>query len=80
MYNCNNCGYFNLSDCARCVSCGWCISKNSAQCIPGDIRGPYFRDDCLQWKYHYRNYIFPFIYPYYHYTYPVYRRRYRWYR
>ena len=49
---CGNCGYNGRVNCANCVDCGYCINRYGyGECLPGDRRGPYFRDDCIYWEY-----------------------------
>ena len=49
---CANCGYYNPMSCLNCVNCGICHTPaGSAQCLPGDQNGPYFRADCVDWNY-----------------------------
>lgn len=49
---CQNCGHHNARSCMSCVNCGLCVPYNgTAECIPGNFNGPYFRDDCIYWKY-----------------------------
>ena len=66
---CGNCGYNSRSECANCVDCGYCISKYGyGECLPGDSRGPYFRDDCAHWEYnspfsYYYTYPYPHLFP-----------------
>jgi hypothetical protein len=49
---CGNCQDLTLEQCANCPNCGVC--KNDAgcsKCVPGDEAGPYYRDECVDWKY-----------------------------
>ena len=49
---CGNCGHNNYYNCMNCVDCGFCVNEyGSGECLPGDRRGPYFRDDCIHWHY-----------------------------
>jgi hypothetical protein len=49
---CKDCGYKNRSSCSDCTNCGYCISSSGyGECTPGDQNGPYFRKDCMTWKY-----------------------------
>ena len=51
---CNNCNEMGKNDCSECIDCGYCYDENGAgECVPGDINGPYFREDC--YNYEYRN-------------------------
>jgi len=47
---CNNCGHRDRYSCGICTNCGFCESEDSAECIPGNRNGPFFRKDCLNWK------------------------------
>ena len=48
---CMNCGYADELECGNCSNCGYCISSGGkGECVPGDVTGPYFRDDCAIWK------------------------------
>jgi len=50
---CPNCGKRTQWQCSECGSCGWCVTPDGyGECVPGDQRGPYFRQDCLSWQYH----------------------------
>ena len=66
---CGNCGYNDRTSCAGCTDCGYCINKfGYGECIPGDSRGPYFRDDCMYWEYdaplsYYYRYPYSHLYP-----------------
>ena len=63
---CGNCGYNNRMSCANCVDCGYCINKfKYGECLPGDAKGPYFRDDCLYWEYN-SPLAYYYLYPYTH--------------
>lgn len=73
---CGQCGYLGDYDCATCINCGTCITANGyKECVPGDVNGPYFREDCNQWYYNsipwYRhpymwvNNFIPYYWPYY---------------
>lgn len=46
--NCSNCNSLSSNQCKLCANCGWCINKNSAKCISGDVNGPYY-DSCMVW-------------------------------
>lgn len=60
---CPNCGEKDRVQCDECISCGYCITeKGSSGCVPGDLRGPFFREDCSEWKYdkrHFVNILYP---------------------
>jgi len=66
---CGDCGSRGRYNCSKCIDCGYCTSYDgSSECVPGDINGPYFRKDCVNWEYNYlwsRNYVYPTIIPYY---------------
>lgn len=69
---CSKCNYNNRKKCSKCINCGYCHTiYGTRECIPGDSKGPYFREDCIFWEYlnprYWMNYyyIFPFYYPYY---------------
>lgn len=48
---CPNCGKRNKLQCFECNTCGWCLTPNGyGECVPGDSKGPYFRQDCLAWQ------------------------------
>lgn len=59
---------FGYNSYCNCTRCGYCVSdKGNGECVPGDIRGPYFRDDCIYWEYnpfYKRRYVFPYYYPF----------------
>ncbi len=49
---CKSCGNYGMNKCGSCANCGYCISPNgSGECVDGDQNGPYFRKDCIGWKY-----------------------------
>lgn len=50
-FSCSKCGNKSEKSCSNCVNCGWCINRGVGECTPGDINGPYFREDCQQWWY-----------------------------
>lgn len=53
---CSACGHKSRKNCSTCANCGICYTPNgSADCTPGDRKGPYFRRDCTAWEYG-RNY------------------------
>lgn len=50
--DCPNCGQRSRLQCSDCDSCGWCYTPNGyGECVPGNARGPFFRQDCLGWEY-----------------------------
>jgi len=68
---CSQCGYSDRSECSDCVNCGFCITRGGyGECVPGDKKGPYFREDCYAWEYNsprelYYYYHIPHIFPIY---------------
>ncbi len=49
---CPECGYLNKRSCLGCTNCGICITPNGySECVPGGPDGPYFRNDCVYWRY-----------------------------
>ena len=51
---CSGCGSKNRHKCSKCVNCGYCIPTNAPpSCVPGDVQGPYFREDCYHYEYMY---------------------------
>lgn len=49
---CPSCGWRNTYDCTKCTNCGICTTKEGVSyCTPGDVNGPYFRNDCLSYTY-----------------------------
>lgn len=49
---CGDCGKRGRYLCSKCVDCGYCITNDGrGECVPGDIKGPYFRDDCYIWEF-----------------------------
>lgn len=56
---CQNCGYLGAYKCGTCTNCGYCVSSSGVgECVPGDVTGPYFRQDCVGW-----NYGIPYVRP-----------------
>lgn len=52
MSYCDKCGDKGEFTCGNCSNCGFCISQfGSGECVPGDQYGPYFREDCIDWRY-----------------------------
>lgn len=84
---CGSSGWRSRSSCSKCTNAGWCISPGGyGECVPGDSKGPYFRDDCQYWEYGDPYYYYPYshvfpsikvksISPYYRYRI---RKPYRW--
>jgi len=51
-FGCQNCGDFTFDQCMNCVNCGFCIDQRGyGKCVPGNINGPMFESDCVQWIY-----------------------------
>ena len=49
---CADCGLNNRVGCSNCVNCGYCITPSGyGECVPGGPNGPYFRRDCIDYKY-----------------------------
>ena len=62
---CLNCGFADELECSNCLNCGYCIAPDgSGECIPGNVKGPFFRRDCMIWKHpdQYKYYL-PRFYP-----------------
>ena len=51
-YNfCPECGKLGQFRCNNCANCGYSISSSGkGECVPGDLAGPYFRDDSILWR------------------------------
>jgi hypothetical protein len=48
--SCPDCTNLSNIDCINCDNCGICIKENgNVECMPGDIRGPYFDSTCKYW-------------------------------
>jgi hypothetical protein len=63
---CSSCGWKNRSTCGNCINCGYCVTPSGkGECVAGDSRGPYFREDCMFYKYGRPYYGYPLdhIYP-----------------
>lgn len=55
---CPNCGQRNRLQCSDCASCGWCLTPDGyGECVPGNQKGPFFRQDCLDWQYEPRRFV-----------------------
>ena len=41
-------------------NCGLCMKDGKIECIPGDVQGPFFKEDCQGWMHtnYYDRYIF----------------------
>lgn len=49
---CSECGKLSNFQCGRCSNCGFCVTEHRyGECVPGDVYGPYFRQDCVEWNY-----------------------------
>lgn len=48
---CGQCGDQSYAGCRSCADCGYCVHQGIGECVPGDERGPYFREDCEYWEY-----------------------------
>jgi len=49
---CPSCGWRNRRTCSKCINCAYCISaQGEGSCVPGDSRGPFFRNDCAIYEY-----------------------------
>jgi succinate dehydrogenase/fumarate reductase-like Fe-S protein len=49
---CSECDNKSLYSCKNCINCGLCYNANgNIECVPGDARGPYFREECAYWQY-----------------------------
>ena len=55
-----DCYKHNKRECMKYSNCGLCIKDGKMQCIPGDVQGPLFKEDCEDWMYnnYYDRYIF----------------------
>lgn len=45
---CPNCSDKTFGECMECSDCGYCLKTNSAQCVKGDVHGPY-EGTCDRW-------------------------------
>lgn len=69
---CNDCSNKSRRTCSKCKNCGYSFPwRGPGKCVPGDYRGPYFRDDTVAWEYNY-----PYGSSYRHYGYPWHRTYY----
>ena len=49
---CKSCGEKSRIECNKCINCGYCRTPNgNGECVPGDEKGPYFREDCVDYEY-----------------------------
>lgn len=55
-----DCYSLSNRDCMKYQNCGLCLKHGKMSCIPGDAKGPLFKQDCEQWKHtgYYDRYIF----------------------
>lgn len=77
---CSSCGWKSRYSCSNCINCGYCITPYGyGECVPGDSKGPYFREDCLAWEYApFPFYHRPFVYFVHPYMYYPYKYRYKY--
>jgi hypothetical protein len=48
--NCHNNGWWDQSNCQRCINCGWSVGKDGhGQCIPGTVDGPIININTVDW-------------------------------
>jgi hypothetical protein len=54
---CSDCYHLSMRDCMKYANCGLCITNSRGikdapriECVPGDPNGPFFKEDCDQWK------------------------------
>lgn len=48
--SCYECTRRSYNSCGECANCGYCITPSGeGECLPGNVRGPYFRSDCVYW-------------------------------
>ena len=45
-----DCYELNKSDCMKYSNCGICLKDGEQKCIPGDVQGPFFKEDCERWQ------------------------------
>lgn len=49
---CSNCHDLTNKQCKDCPNCGICkTDSGNSKCLAGDDAGPYFSDECVDWKY-----------------------------
>lgn len=49
---CGDCGKRGRFNCGKCMDCGYCVRPDGhGTCVPGDAKGPYFAEDCLNWEF-----------------------------
>jgi len=69
---CDDCSIKSRRTCSKCKNCGYSFPwKGPGECVPGDYRGPYYKDDTVAWEYNY-----PYGSSYRHYGYPWHRTYY----
>jgi hypothetical protein len=39
----------NKRDCMQYSNCGLCLKDGQMNCVPGDVQGPFFEDQCQHW-------------------------------
>lgn len=56
----NDCYTETPKDCTKYMNCGLCHSYGKTKCLPGDIQGPLFTENCDFWQHtdYYDNRIF----------------------
>ncbi len=45
-----NCYHLSERNCLKYANCGLCLQDGKTECVPGDVNGPYFKEDCAYWK------------------------------
>ncbi len=55
-----DCYKLYTDQCLNCANCGLCLKDNKLKCVPGDSKGPFWKDDCMGWIHtnEYDKYIF----------------------
>ena len=50
----------NPRDCMTYSNCGLCHKDEKKKCLPGDVNGPFFEENCPAWEYtnYYDKYVF----------------------
>jgi|SRR3989304_5452887 len=49
-YHYCRCGNRSLKTCLNCKNCGLCFKNRSLECVGGNQRGPFFKNDCKYWQ------------------------------
>lgn len=49
--NCLDCYSKSGEHCMDCANCGICIINGKGKCLPGDLEGPYYTEECDKWIY-----------------------------